>query len=362
MARYSSKSIIWGLSAFLFSTFLVAQSGVSYAVLDLEGRGISIFEAQSLSDRLRSELVRTGKVTVVERGAMAQILAEQDFQLSGCTSDECAVDIGQLLGVTYMLIGSVGKVGTTFTIDLRKVNVESGKIESSIIRNNRGAIDDLLDAMGQIALELAGSITSEISRTISPVWAEDFESYSPARFPANWTPDGNAQDTRTNFIDKTVAKSGTQSLHLYGIVGGCWGALAYYPIRVSPPFELEVKVRNGNEELTGCHPDRAGGIGLRQGTTWQNPSRKFFQFKGNGTIVAGTNTVLGRYNLLQWYTVKARYERLNNNRVRVSYWVDGVYKGSDMFDAIDAEESLNYIELTVQEGTAWYDDIRIFEY
>jgi len=45
-------------------------------------------EATSLTDRLRSELVRTGRITVVERGQMEQILAEQDFQLTGCASDE----------------------------------------------------------------------------------------------------------------------------------------------------------------------------------------------------------------------------------------------------------------------------------
>lgn len=361
MTQYSKKIIIWGLSILLFNTLLLAQNGDSYALIDLEGRGISIYEAQSLSDRLRSELVRTGKVTVVERGVMEQILAEQDFQSLGCTTDECAVEVGQLLGVTYMLAGSVGKVGTTFTIDLRKVNVESGKIESSIIRNYRGAIDGLLDEMGRIARELARSNTTDSLSANTHVWIEDFESYSPGRFPSSWTPDGNADDMRTNFIDKTVAFSGTQSLHLYGIVGGCWGALAYYPVRVSPPFELEVRVRNGNEVLTGCHPDRAGGIGLRQGTSWQNPSRTFFQFKGDGTIVAGSNTVLDTYNPFQWYTVKARYERLNRNRVQVSYWIDGAYKGSEMFDAIDNEESLRYIQLPVQEGTVWYDDIKIYK-
>lgn len=141
---------------------LPAQQIESVAILDLEGRGISMMEAASLTDRLRSELVRTGKVTVVERGQMEQILREQDFQLIGCTTEECAVEVGQLLGVTKMLAGSVGKVGSTFSIDLRTIDVQTGRIASSLIRNYRGEIDGLLDEMGFVAGELVKMLAPEI--------------------------------------------------------------------------------------------------------------------------------------------------------------------------------------------------------
>ena len=61
-------------SLLYLSSFLIAQERESLAVLDLEGRGISALEAASLTDRLRSELVRTGEITIVERGQMTQIL------------------------------------------------------------------------------------------------------------------------------------------------------------------------------------------------------------------------------------------------------------------------------------------------
>ncbi len=132
-----------------------AQQTQSLAILDLEGRGISAVEAASLTDRLRSELVRTGRITVVERGQMERILSEQDFQLTGCTSDECAVEVGQLLGVTHMVAGSIGRVGSTFSIDLRTVDVQTARIVHSIIRDYRGEIDGLLTEMASVAEELA---------------------------------------------------------------------------------------------------------------------------------------------------------------------------------------------------------------
>lgn len=82
-----------------------AQSSQPIAVLDLEPCGISAVETASFTDRLRSEMVKTGRITVVEQGQMTQILQEQDFKMTGCTSDECALEVGQLLGVTKLLAG-----------------------------------------------------------------------------------------------------------------------------------------------------------------------------------------------------------------------------------------------------------------
>lgn len=133
---------------------VLPQDMQSIAVLDLEGRGVSQVEAASLTDRLRTALVRTGSVMVVERGQMEQILGEQDFQLTGCTSDECAVEVGQLLGVTAMVAGSIGRVGSTYSIDIRTIDVRSGQITYSLWRDYRGEIDGLLGLMPDIAREL----------------------------------------------------------------------------------------------------------------------------------------------------------------------------------------------------------------
>ena len=56
---------------------------------------------------------------------MSQILEEQDFQLTGCTTNECAVEIGQLIGAQHMLDGSIGKFGTVYTIDMKIIDVDT---------------------------------------------------------------------------------------------------------------------------------------------------------------------------------------------------------------------------------------------
>ncbi|MDP8288062.1 MAG: CsgG/HfaB family protein, partial [Candidatus Electryonea clarkiae] len=65
---------------------------------------------------------------VIERNNMEDILTEQGFQFSGCTSDECAVEVGQLLGVQQMIAGSISKLGELHTVSLRLIDVETGEV------------------------------------------------------------------------------------------------------------------------------------------------------------------------------------------------------------------------------------------
>ena len=87
------------LKIILLLSLSVAQRTV--AILDFEARGINSLEAATLTDRFTSEMVKTRAVRLVERNMVDEILTEQGFQQSGCTSDECAVQVGALLGVQF---------------------------------------------------------------------------------------------------------------------------------------------------------------------------------------------------------------------------------------------------------------------
>ena len=150
----------WTMLIFSLPVPAVAQQNVQgsgklvIAIIDLEGRGISALEAQTLTDRMRSELVSTGAVTIVERGQMAEILDEQGFQQTGCVSSECAVEVGKLLGVSQMATGSIGKIGSSYTIDVRMFAVEDGAIVRSVNRTYSGPIDGLITEIELISWKL----------------------------------------------------------------------------------------------------------------------------------------------------------------------------------------------------------------
>ena len=116
----------------------------SIAILDFNGIGVSAQETQVLTNRVGTHFVQLGRHQVIERGEMEQILQEQDFQLTGCTTNECAVEIGQLIGAQQILAGSFGKLGTVYTIDMKIIDVETGRVLRTTSYDSEGSINLLL--------------------------------------------------------------------------------------------------------------------------------------------------------------------------------------------------------------------------
>jgi curli biogenesis system outer membrane secretion channel CsgG len=129
------------------------------AVINLKSSsGVAIGEAELISDRLRGELFNTGKVNVMERDQMQEILKEQGFQQSGaCSNEACMVEIGQLLGVEQLVSGSLGKVGSMFLVNLRIIDVKTAKITKVVSKDVKGSIEDVVGELGPIAAELVGN-------------------------------------------------------------------------------------------------------------------------------------------------------------------------------------------------------------
>ncbi|MCP4581215.1 MAG: SUMF1/EgtB/PvdO family nonheme iron enzyme [candidate division Zixibacteria bacterium] len=156
--RKSSISLIV-LVSYILLLYLPSFCQTTIAVLELEAKGVTIIEASALSDRLRAELFKTGKFRVVEREEMDKILTEQGFQMTGaCTSTECVVQAGQLLGVKQMVAGSVSKVGNTYSVYSRLVNVETGELVEVATYDSQDKIDNLLiSGLSIIAAKLTDS-------------------------------------------------------------------------------------------------------------------------------------------------------------------------------------------------------------
>ena len=126
------------------------------AVLDFDANDVSKSNVRALSDRLREELFRTKKYRVLERGLMEEIMKEQKFQLSGCVSTECIVEVGQLTGVQKMVGGSVSKVGSVYSVSSRIIDVETGEISNMSSYDHTGDMGELLiQGMRFVAIELA---------------------------------------------------------------------------------------------------------------------------------------------------------------------------------------------------------------
>ncbi len=138
------------------------------AVLDLDmASGVPESYQRPLSDRLRQELFNTGEFTVVERNSMKEIMDEQGLQMAGCTSNECAIEVGRLLGVRWIIAGSLGQVGQTYTVNLRMIDVQTSEILKAESVDCACSIDRVLTStLGQAAREMAEKRQTGPSRDI----------------------------------------------------------------------------------------------------------------------------------------------------------------------------------------------------
>jgi len=66
---------------------------------------------KGISDLLVDRLVTDGRYSVVERSAIAKVLAEQNFSNSDRADANTAAKLGKVLGVQYIIIGSITQFG-----------------------------------------------------------------------------------------------------------------------------------------------------------------------------------------------------------------------------------------------------------
>jgi hypothetical protein len=117
------------------------------------------------------------------------VLKEQGFQQSGCMSNECVAEAGQLLGVKYMAAGSIGKIEQTYLLSVRLINATNGKIEASAQKEITGSLVQMLktgvpEVVSQICDRLADNgppalLFSEKDEATKPKLAAEEKKQSP---------------------------------------------------------------------------------------------------------------------------------------------------------------------------------------
>lgn len=125
------------------------------AVFDIEVSGkVDKDVAQPLSDSIRREIMMAHKYEVIDRSNMDKILKEQSFQMTGCTTKDCAVEAGQMLGVGKIVVGRLSSVGKMYYLSLSLVNVQTGKTEAVEEDKCLCEIEELIDSSKRAANKL----------------------------------------------------------------------------------------------------------------------------------------------------------------------------------------------------------------
>jgi TolB-like protein len=80
------------------------------------------------ADKFTAAFSRSGYFKVMERQRIRDILAERDFAMTDLVKGNKADQIAKLLGVDYVLVGSVAKVGTRLEVNARLLEISTGKV------------------------------------------------------------------------------------------------------------------------------------------------------------------------------------------------------------------------------------------
>lgn len=152
---------------FMLFQLLDAQN-YRIAVSELDAKGVTISEAAIVTDFLRNDLFTTGKFEVLERAKMKEILEEIAFQQTGCTTAECAVEMGKILNVEKMIVGSLSRLGNTYYVSIRFVDVATGKVEFADRVSCKCPIDILPTTITDLANRIANNVYSK-SKTESQI-------------------------------------------------------------------------------------------------------------------------------------------------------------------------------------------------
>ncbi len=150
-----NKTIILVILISLNAIPIYSQDKATLAIVDFEEQNVSAMDARVITGFLRTAFVNAKKYRIVDRNNMERILEEQQFQMSGCTTSECAVKLGKLLNVKQLIIGSISNLMNIFYISANVVDVETGEIIISKIESCK-LPEELVGCMRKLAAKLMG--------------------------------------------------------------------------------------------------------------------------------------------------------------------------------------------------------------
>jgi hypothetical protein len=73
--------------------------------------------------------VNSDKYSVVDRARLDDVRAELNLNLSGEVSDSSAQAVGQMLGAQTIVSGSVQKIGTMYSLDIKAIEVQTATVQ-----------------------------------------------------------------------------------------------------------------------------------------------------------------------------------------------------------------------------------------
>lgn len=272
------------------------------AVLDFDSIGSEEHLGKAVSEIMRTELISTGQFRVLERSQLDKALTEQKLQQSGIIDNKSVVELGKLLGANFIIIGSVVKMGSAYTINSRMIDMKTG--EATLGRNVTGNDLNFLANLSHTLLESLFGSYSKLN--VSPLFEEHFRDNVHGWYLVN------DQDKRFEIaIGKYIIESKR---------GGSWVSQRRIPLNQSADFKIDMTVQkiSGTDEY---------GFGMSWGS---KDVHNYYMF-----VITGSG-----------YFIHERIDNGKSERI-LSKLEDSINKGSGASNALSIQKTGNYLEFYI---------------
>jgi len=116
---------------------------------------------KGIAESVTTALGRVPGVRLVERLQIEKVMKELSFQSTHVVDATTAQEIGKVLGVDFVVIGSYQKFGKRLRFDARRVKVETGEVYET--RDAIGVEDQVFDLQKQLGKGLRNDIEGQVT-------------------------------------------------------------------------------------------------------------------------------------------------------------------------------------------------------
>jgi hypothetical protein len=144
-------------SALAESISAAAIGPTKVAVLEIKSTGIDEAVTKNLSELFTAEAGRVPGYKVIGHQEVQDMVGfEIQKQTLGCSDVSCFAEIGGALGVDLIVSGSIGKVGETFVVSMRFIDIKRGETKNRVSESIAGRVELLPDYVRLVAWRLFG--------------------------------------------------------------------------------------------------------------------------------------------------------------------------------------------------------------
>jgi TolB-like protein len=232
---------------------------IRIAVMEIRPLGTEAHKAELLSEVALTEAANIDRFEVIGRSDISSMIGfDQQKKVLGCTDDSnCLAEIGGALGVDQVMVGTLGKLGALYRVDIKLVDAKKARVTGRFGESVEGSEEKLVAAVQRgvrkLLLPLGGELpipgaVADATAKPKPVPTPAAPDLAAARPPAS-TPAAAAVSVQSS------DKGGGWSRRTWGwALGGTGVAVvgvgALFGLQAKAAFDAEKKASAAGDATT----------------------------------------------------------------------------------------------------------------